>query len=102
MSLVGGTATPKGKEFIINSPSNECLVFTDVNDATNYIYEYYEQKGLIKDYRAFQRNHIRTRLARKKICIINSVTLEFIDDADIDDGILAYAVHVGDMWEVIE
>jgi hypothetical protein len=102
MNLVGGTTTPKEKEFIINSPTNECLVFTDVNDATNYIYEYYESKGLIKDYRAFQRNHIRTRLARKKICIINNVTLEFIDDADIDDGILAYAVHVGDIWEVIE
>lgn len=94
----GGTTSTTDTQFIIKSPLNECLVFKDVNDATNYIYKYYEPR--IRNYREFTRNHIRTRLAREDVVCIHTETLEFIDDVLIDDGVMAYACLHADIWEV--
>lgn len=92
------TTTSNQPGFVLTSPFGECLVFKDVNEATNYIYKHYEKD--IRDYKAFQRNHIRTRLAHDDYVCINKTTLEFIDDIYADSGILGYAVTECDIWEV--
>lgn len=91
--------TSKVKEVVLASPTGECLVFRDVNEATNYIYKYYEKQ--IIDYKAFQRNQIRTRLAHDETLYINRTTLEFIDDDDIiDEQAMDYVIQHCDVWEV--
>lgn len=96
----GGKTTTKDKEFILASPTGKCLIFDDVNAATNYIYKYYQDSVGITDYVAFSRNNIRTRLAKKNMVCINTTTLEIIDDAENDDGIMEYVIANCDIWEV--
>jgi len=100
--MSGGNTTTKSTEFIINSPFGECLVFTDINEATNYIYKYYEDNVGINDYQTFTRNQIRTRLAHAEAININSETLEFIEEEDIeaDENIMEYVFTHCDRWEV--
>lgn len=92
------TGTKGTKEFIISSPVGECLIFKDVNEATNYIYQYYEAD--ITNFIEFNRNKIRTRLAKEDYVCINTLTLEFIDGIYEHDLQMQYAIECGEIWEV--
>lgn len=95
-----GKNTTQVKEYIISSPENEELKFKDLNEATNFIYKRYEPQ--IKNHLRFQRNHIRTRLAKDGMVCIHPKTLAFIDNADKNERTLAFALRYTDVWEVLQ
>lgn len=93
--------TTSQKEFIISSPTNECLVFKDCNEATEYIYKLYEPTiRAAKAYTYFTRNELRKRLAKQEQVCIDFNTLEFVDEIDTNVNSLQYALEHCDIWEV--